>query len=94
MPLYHGGRGRRQPGASIDPGQRPNPWGDTFDEHGRSVYVYATDRREIAEAYVDAIRANGRTATLYEVEPTGEVIDTGMEIKSRHPFKIVKKIDY
>ena len=92
MPLYHGGRGRRAPGAFVAPGRKPNPWGDTFDEHGRSIYVYATESINTATGYRDAIRSLGRWASVYEVEATGETIDAGMEIKSRHPMTIIRRL--
>lgn len=92
MPLYHGGRGRRAPGASVAPGQKPNPWGDTFDERGRSVYVYASRDINVAVSYATAIRAGGRQASVYEVEATGEVIDAGMEIRSKHPMTIIRRL--
>jgi hypothetical protein len=92
VPLYHGGRGRRAPGAFVAPGRKPNPWGDTFDDRGRSLYVYATESPGGAAAYRDAIRSLGLPAYVYEVEATGEVIDGGNEIRSKHPFKIVRRL--
>lgn len=88
-PLYHGGRARVREGDLITPGRRPNPWGDTFDERGRSVYAYATTSLETATAYADA--TGGR---VYEVEPTGPVApDYGPgDVKSLHAFKVIKKV--
>lgn len=91
MPLYHGSRSRLTPGDLITPGQRPNPWGDTFDERGRSVFVYATASLNTAECYAAAVQGRGH---VYEVEPTGETLPdySGDDVKSRHPFRIVRKL--
>jgi hypothetical protein len=89
-PLYHGSRSHRiRPGDLIVPGRRPNPWGDTFDDRGRSVYVYATTSLSTAQAYADA--TGGR---VYLVEPTGPVApDYGPgDVKSTHPFRMIRKV--
>ena len=91
MPLYHGGRAHVREGDLITPGRKPNGWGDTFDERGRSVYAYATERLETAESYAAAVTGRGH---VYEVEPTGETVPDygGDDVKSLHPFRVVRKI--
>ena len=91
MPFYHGGRANVCEGDLIAPGRRPNDWGDTFDERGRSVYVYATERLDTAESYATAVIGHGH---VYEVEPTGETLPDygGGDVKSLHPFRVVRKI--
>lgn len=95
-PFYHGGRARLLPGRLLRPGQRPNPWGDTFDDEGRSVYVYCTTDLDTAESYADAVRrATRRPAYVYEVRPTGELLPdyNGHDFKSKHPLEIIRRID-
>lgn len=93
MALYHGSRARIRPGSLVTPGQPPNPWGDTFDEHGRSVYVYASDRLDVARSYADAVKALGLRSFVYEVQPTGGLFHDGTgDVRSRHPFIVVRLI--
>lgn len=94
-PLYHGGRARLLPGRLLRPGQRPNPWGDTFDDNGRSVYLYCTTSLDTAEAYADAVRHTRRLGYVYEVRPTGPLLPdyNGSDYKTRHPLEIVRRIN-
>ncbi len=95
MTLYHGGRVWRRPGQEIRPGQRPNPWGDTFDSRGRSVYVYCTTDLSTALSYADAIGGpGGRKGYVYEVEPTGELLPdrNGSDFKSVHALVVVERV--
>lgn len=89
-PFYHGGRARMQPGDMLTAGNRPNPWGDEFDDRGRSVHVYFTTDLSVAESYANALGARGR---VYEVEPTGEVeMDNGGgegSFRSRDPLLVL-----
>lgn len=91
MTLYHGSRARLREGDLIRPGRKPNPWGDTFDENGRSLYVYATASLNTAECYAAAVAGRGY---VYEVEPTGDVLPdySGDDVKSLHPFRVLKRI--
>lgn len=92
---YHGSRAHLRPGGLILPGQRPNPWGDTFDDNGRSVYVYCTTDLDTAESYADAVRQQtGRRSYVYEVEPTGPLLGdyNGADRKSRHPLRVVERL--
>lgn len=99
MPVtyYHGGRARLREGDLLKPGQRPNSWGDTFDDRGRSVFVYCTTDLGTAEEYADAIRriAGRRTAYVYEVRPTGDLLPdrNGQDFKSRAPLEIVQRLN-
>jgi hypothetical protein len=88
--LYHGGRARVAVGGLIEPGRRPNNWGDTFDERGRSVYVYCTTDLSTAESYAQAC-GGGR---VYEVEPTGDLLPdyNGSDFKSRKPLKVIARV--
>lgn len=92
---YHGGRARLRPGALIRPGQRPNPWGDTFDDDGRSVFVYCTSSLDTAEAYAEAVRRTGRRAYVYRVRPTGDLLPDGggQDFRSRQPLEIIERLD-
>lgn len=94
QPLYHGGRAYLRPGALLRPGQRPNAWGDTFDEDGRSVFVYCTTSLDTAESYADAVRQAGRRGHVYLVRPTGELFPdyNGADYKSRHPLEVVERL--
>jgi hypothetical protein len=94
-PLYHGGRARLREGDFLLPGQRPNPWGDTFDARGRSLYVYCTEDLGTAQNYADAIsRATGRVAYVYEVLPTGTLLPdySGSDYKSLDPLLVVRRV--
>lgn len=95
-PLYHGGRARLVPGRLLRPGQRPNPWGDTFDDNGRSVYIYCTTRLDTAQSYAEAVRQQtGRQARVYEVKPTGPLLAdcNAQDYRSRYPLEIVRRVD-
>lgn len=93
---FHGGRAFLRPGGLLLPGQRPNSWGDTFDENGRSVYVYCTTDIDTAESYADAVRqiAGRRRAYVYRVEPTGPLLPdyNGADFKSRHPLRVLERL--
>jgi hypothetical protein len=92
---YHGGRAALAPGQLIKPGQRPNPWGDTFDSRGRSLYVYCTTDRGTAESYATAVRKTGRRAHVYEVRPTGQLLPDGSsrDFKSSAPLEVVRRVN-
>ena len=92
---FHGGRAFLREGGLIRPGQRPNPWGDTFDDNGRSVFVYCTTDLDTAESYADAVRQQtGRRGHVYRVRPTGELRPdyNGHDFKSRHPLEVIERI--
>ncbi len=85
-PFYHGGRARVRPGGLIKPGHRTNGWGDF---RGRSVYVFFSASRSVAESYQ---RSTG--GYLYEVEPTGEITpDTDPDsFKTEHPLRVIARV--
>lgn len=91
---YHGGRAFLREGGLIRPGQRPNPWGDTFDEDGRSVFVYCTTDLDTAESYADAIRQLGRRGYVYRVRPTGPLLPdyNGHDFRSRRPLEVIERL--
>jgi Rifampin ADP-ribosyl transferase len=93
-PFYHGGRANVGPGAMITPGRKPNPWGDEFDDRGRSIHTYFSTERETAASYARSLGSKGH---LYEVEPTGEArMDGGGgdgSFKTRHPLRVIRKLD-
>ena len=87
-PLYHGGRGKLQPGDMITPGRKPNSWGD---EGPKSTHVYFSTDRDTAASYSQQF---GNKGHLYEVEPTGEFrTDYGpQDYKTPHPLRVVRKV--
>lgn len=92
---FHGGRVRLSEGGLLRPGQRPNPWGDTFDERGRSMFVYCTTDQSTAESYADEIqRLTGHRAYVYRVRPTGRLLpDTnGRDFKTRYPLEVIERL--
>mgnify|MGYP001613861033 CR=1 FL=1 len=78
----------------IRPGQRPNSWGDTFDENGRSVFVYCTTDPDTAEAYADAVRRECGRGHVYRVRPTGPLRSdyNGSDFKSVHPLEVIERL--
>ena len=54
--------------------------------------MYASPSIDTASQYADAIKATGRRAWVYEVEPTGETITVGAEARSRHPFRVLRRL--
>lgn len=91
---YHGGRSRLRAGEKITPGRKPNPWGDTFDEKGRSIFVYCTTDLSTAESYADAIRRVGGRGYVYEVRPLGVLWPDGhgSDFKSVIPLEVVERL--
>jgi hypothetical protein len=91
---FHGGRAFLREGGMVRTGQRPNPWGDTFDENGRSVFVYCTTDLNTAESYADAIRSNGGRGHVYRVRPTGSLLPdhNGRDFKSRSPLEVIERL--
>jgi hypothetical protein len=90
-PFYHGRRTRHAAGALVRPGKVHNPWGDEFDERGRSVYSYFATDPQTAVSY-----AEQTGGFLYEVAPTG---DAGWDSRggdgsyqTRAPLKILRRI--
>jgi hypothetical protein len=92
-PFYHGGSARMHPGDVLTAGARPNSWGDTFDDRGRSVYVYFTTDLSTAESYADAVGPRG---CVYEIEPAGEIeMDNGGgdgAFRSLYPLLVINRI--
>lgn len=88
-PLYHGGRANLGPGGMLSPGRKTNSWGDEGD---KSSHVYFTTEQETAASYARELGKRGR---VYEVEPTGEFRQdyNGSDYKSKHPLRVVRKIN-
>lgn len=91
---FHGGRAFLREGGMIRPGQRPNSWGDTFDDRGRSVFVYCTTDQDTAESYADAVRRETGRGFVYRVRPTGALLpDTNpRDHRSRHPLEVIERL--
>lgn len=91
---FHGGRAFLREGGMIRPGQRPNSWGDTFDDRGRSVFVYCTTDQDTAEAYADAVRRERGRGYVYRVRPTGALMPdhNGRDFRSRHPLEVIERL--
>jgi ribosomal protein S18 acetylase RimI-like enzyme len=90
-PFYHGGTARLAPGGMLKPGRKPNPWGDEFNDTGRSVHTHFATEPSTAISYA---RSSG--GHLYEIEPTGEVHYDGSggagSYKSKHPLRVLRRV--
>lgn len=89
-PLFHGGRASLVPGQLINPGRKPNSWGDT---PGRSTHVYFSTERDTSLSYSHRLGARGR---LYEVELTGaftfDACGGPGAFKTAEPLRVVREV--